>query len=52
MLKGEAKYWWESSKHLLLTPEGGEVITWDSFIKVLYEKYFPRMYRKQKEREF
>ncbi|XP_059629493.1 uncharacterized protein LOC132272067 [Cornus florida] len=52
MLKNEASYWWDMTKHLLLTPGEKEVIFWNPFVKAFYEKYFPLIYRKEKEREF
>ena len=51
-LKGEAKYWWEASNHLVPRMEGSDVITWAEFIKALYVKYFPKVYRREKLREF
>ncbi|XP_059633347.1 uncharacterized protein LOC132276099 [Cornus florida] len=52
MFKNEASYWWDTTKHLLLTPGEKEVIFWNPFVKAFYEKYFPPIYRKEKEREF
>ncbi|XP_059650761.1 uncharacterized protein LOC132296592 [Cornus florida] len=52
MFKNEASYWWDTTKHLLLTPGEKEVIFGNPFVKAFYEKYFPPIYRKEKEREF
>ncbi|XP_059638925.1 uncharacterized protein LOC132281219 [Cornus florida] len=52
MFKNETSYWWDTTKHLLLIPGEKEVILWDPFVKAFYEKYFPPIYRKEKEREF
>ena len=51
-LKGEAKYWWEARNHLVPRMEGTDVINWAEFIKALYVKYFPKVYRREKLREF
>ncbi|XP_059669046.1 uncharacterized protein LOC132314168 [Cornus florida] len=51
-LKNDASYWWDTTKHLFLTPREKEVIFWNPFIKAFYEKYFPPIYRKEKEGEF
>ena len=47
-LKGEANYWWESTRAL----EGGEFITWDRFTELFLEKYFPRYMKNQMEIQF
>ncbi|KAL8092588.1 hypothetical protein AgCh_034738 [Apium graveolens] len=47
-LKGEANYWWESTRAL----EGGEFITWERFIKLFLENYFPRYMKNQMEIKF
>ncbi|XP_059645117.1 uncharacterized protein LOC132286748 [Cornus florida] len=52
MLKNEASYWWDTTKHLLLTPGEKKAIFWNPFVKSFYEKYFPLIHRKEKEREF
>ena len=49
MLNNEACYWWETAKHLLVTLGDREVILWNPFVNAFNEKYFPLMYRKQKE---
>lgn len=51
-LKVEAKYWWEASNHLVPMMEGISVVTWAEFIKALYVKYFPKVYRREKVRDF
>ncbi|KAL8115167.1 hypothetical protein AgCh_021844 [Apium graveolens] len=38
-LKGEANYWWESKRAF----EGGDFMTWERFIELFLEKYFPRV---------
>ena len=35
MLKAEAKYWWDATKHWLITLGGGNVISWNAFVKAL-----------------
>ena len=46
--EGEAKYWWETVK-----PRGGEnPMTWERFIELLDNKYYPRDVQRMKEREF
>ena len=47
-LKGEANYWWESTRAL----EGGEFITWERFTELFLEKYFPRYMKNQMEIQF
>ena len=47
-LKGEANYWWESTRTL----EGGEFITWEKFTELFLEKYFPRYMKNQMEIKF
>ncbi|KAL8114916.1 hypothetical protein AgCh_021664 [Apium graveolens] len=47
-LKGEANYWWESTRAL----EGGEFITWERFTELFLEKYFPRYMKNQMEIKF
>ncbi|KAL8145807.1 hypothetical protein AgCh_003815 [Apium graveolens] len=44
-LKGEANYWWKSTRAL----EGGEFITWERFTELFLEKYFPRYMKNQME---
>ncbi|WJX17476.1 hypothetical protein P8452_07389 [Trifolium repens] len=50
MLTGDAEAWWRG-KHRLLEEEGRE-ITWNLFKEVFLGKYFPKLSRKDKEREF
>ncbi|XP_059659237.1 uncharacterized protein LOC132306058 [Cornus florida] len=52
MLKNKASYWWDTTKHLLLTLGEKEMIFWNPFVKAFYEKYSPPIYKKEKEREF
>ncbi|KAL8121324.1 hypothetical protein AgCh_018164 [Apium graveolens] len=47
-LKGEANYWWESTRAL----EGGEFITWERFTELFLEKYFLRYMKNQMEIKF
>ncbi|KAL8155372.1 hypothetical protein AgCh_000671 [Apium graveolens] len=47
-LKGEANYWWESTRAL----EGGVFITWERFTELFMEKYFPRYMKNQMEIKF
>ncbi|XP_011622044.1 uncharacterized protein LOC105420355 [Amborella trichopoda] len=50
MLEGEAEDWWSSVK---LSGEGlGVVTTWENFLEVFYEKYFPDSVKERKEVEF
>ncbi|XP_074342555.1 uncharacterized protein LOC141680153 [Apium graveolens] len=48
MLKGEAKYWWESKRNL----ETDAVVPWDGFTRLLLDKYFPRFMEIQIELKF
>lgn len=50
-LKGSADHWWEA-RQKIYTPEQLQGLTWEEFKEILYEKYIPRSYRKQKEAEF
>ena len=65
MLKEEARFWWEAARRLLVAPvvgvEGQVVgnvapaplnITWDQFVKVFNDKYFPESYRYEQEIAF
>ncbi|KAL8134291.1 hypothetical protein AgCh_009363 [Apium graveolens] len=47
-LKGEANYWWESTRAL----EGDEFVTWERFTELFLEKYFPRYMKNQMEIKF
>ncbi|XP_057482041.1 uncharacterized protein LOC130768974 [Actinidia eriantha] len=49
MLRGEARNWWESMKRM--QPEG-VLISWQRFVEIFNDQYFPRIYRMQKEQEF
>ena len=51
MLKGEANYWWRSTKKTLPLKED-EILTWTIFLDAFYEKYFPKSVRDEKEVEF
>ncbi|XP_074323496.1 uncharacterized protein LOC141660410 [Apium graveolens] len=48
MLKEEANYWWEAKRNL----EGTTVISWDRFMEIFLEKYFPRHMEAQMELKF
>ncbi|KAL8104948.1 hypothetical protein AgCh_028926 [Apium graveolens] len=47
-LKGEANYWWESTRAL----EGEGPISWTKFTELFLEKYFPDCLQNQLEVEF
>ena len=47
-LKDSALDWWQ----LVERQEGNAPITWERFEEVFYEKYFPLIVRREKEREF
>ncbi|GFZ01882.1 hypothetical protein Acr_15g0004910 [Actinidia rufa] len=49
MLRGEARNWWESMRRM--QPEGVPV-SWQRFVEIFNDQYFPRIYRMQKEEEF
>ena len=51
MLKGEAEYWWRSTKKTLPLEED-EILTWTIFLDGFYEKYFLESVREEKEVEF
>lgn len=47
-LKNEANYWWESAKGM----EEGEVVSWERFVELFLEKYFPEHVQSQMELDF
>lgn len=47
MLKGEANFWWESKE----TREE-QVVTWDRFKDLFFEKYFPQTMKNKMEMQF
>ncbi|XP_074348195.1 uncharacterized protein LOC141686952 [Apium graveolens] len=47
-LKDESSYWWESSKAFL----EGETISWQKFMELFLEKYFPSYMQDQLEVRF
>ncbi|XP_057471276.1 uncharacterized protein LOC130760096 [Actinidia eriantha] len=49
MLRGEARNWWESMRRM--QPEG-VLVSWQRFVEIFNDQYFPRIYRLQKEQEF
>lgn len=49
-IKGEAKYWWRGTKHILESQ--GQQITWQTFQGAFLDKYFPLNVRREKEVEF
>ncbi|XP_057508542.1 uncharacterized protein LOC130791418 [Actinidia eriantha] len=49
MLRGEARNWWESMRRMQLE---GVPISWQRFVEIFNDQYFPRIYRMQKEEEF
>ena len=51
MLKGEAEYWWRSTKKTVPLEED-EILTWTVFLDAFYEKYFLESVRDEKEVEF
>ena len=55
ILEDDAKLWWDATKILLTTIRGVVLansphITWEKFVNVFIGKYFPRLYRKDKEK--
>lgn len=48
LLKGEANYWWEAKKNM----EVDAIITWQRFVQIFLEKYFPRFMENQMELKF
>ncbi|KAH7855338.1 hypothetical protein Vadar_023846 [Vaccinium darrowii] len=57
-LKGEALIWWEAIQRQLTAPLPGvhplvpQVITWERFVKVFNDQYFPESYRFEQEAAF
>ena len=51
MLKGEAEYWWRSTKKTLPLEED-EILTWTIFLDAFHKKYFPESVRDEKEVQF
>ncbi|XP_057461053.1 uncharacterized protein LOC130751444 [Actinidia eriantha] len=49
MFRGEARNWWESMRRM--QPEG-VLASWQRFVEIFNDQYFPRIYRLQKEQEF
>ena len=49
MLRGEARNWWEATRRMMGFPVP---ITWQQFIQVFNDQYFPLIYKYQKEQEF
>ncbi|XP_074327792.1 uncharacterized protein LOC141665704 [Apium graveolens] len=47
-LKGEANYWWESKREL----QRDEFVTWERFIELFLQKYFPRHMKNQMKIKF
>ena len=50
MLEGDADQWWKTARTVL--GAGNQQVTWEKFVTVFYEKYFPESVRDQKEIEF
>ena len=50
MLEGEAEHWWRSTKILL--ESSGIEITWEVFLTIFFNKYFPDSVKNEKEAEF
>lgn len=48
LLKGEANYWWEAKRNM----EVDAVTTWERFVQLFLEKYFPRSMENQMELKF
>ncbi|XP_057476958.1 uncharacterized protein LOC130764673 [Actinidia eriantha] len=52
MLRGEARNWWESMRRMQNAQPEGVPISWQRFVDIFNDQYFPRIYRMQKEQEF
>ncbi|XP_057497349.1 uncharacterized protein LOC130782069 [Actinidia eriantha] len=52
MLRGEARNWWESMRRMQNAQPEGVPISWQQFVEIFNDQYFPRIYRMQKEQEF
>ncbi|OMO91869.1 reverse transcriptase [Corchorus capsularis] len=49
-LKGNAEYWWDTTKPAYESSD--EPLTWIKFKEIFFEQYFPKSVRKVKENEF
>ncbi|GFS42100.1 hypothetical protein Acr_00g0078100 [Actinidia rufa] len=54
MLRGEARRlnWWESMRRMQNAQPEGVSMSWQRFVDIFNDQYFPRIYRMQKEQEF
>ena len=52
MLKGEARNWWEAIRRMMNAQLEGVPITWQQFVGIFNDQYFPRIYRTKKEQDF
>ncbi|GFY95012.1 hypothetical protein Acr_10g0003970 [Actinidia rufa] len=52
MLRGEARNWWESMRRMQNAQPEGVPMSWQRFVDIFNDQYFPRIYRMQKEQEF
>ncbi|GFZ19560.1 hypothetical protein Acr_28g0002650 [Actinidia rufa] len=52
MLRGEAINWWESMRRMQNAQPEGVPMSWQRFVDIFNDQYFPRIYRMQKEQEF
>ncbi|GFY91340.1 hypothetical protein Acr_07g0015360 [Actinidia rufa] len=52
MLRGEARNWWESMRRMQNAQPEGVPMSWQRFVDIFNDQYFPRIYRMQKEEEF
>ena len=41
MLKDEAQNWWEAMRRMMNAQLGGVSITWQQFVEIFNEQYFP-----------
>ena len=44
MLKGEAWNWWEAMRRMMTAHPGGVPITWQQFMEIFNDQYFPCIY--------
>ena len=49
MLRGEERNWWESMRRMQNAQPEGVPISWQRFVDIFNDQYFPRIYRMQKE---
>ncbi|XP_057515024.1 uncharacterized protein LOC130796681 [Actinidia eriantha] len=52
ILRGEARNWWELMRRMQNAQPEGVPISWQRFVDIFNDQYFPRIYRMQKEQEF